>query len=159
MKIRNVTPEYLPKALGLLRRAFPDDREARLVESLHNNGKTIHDWVCIHINKVIGYIGFTNAYHGSEVCGLHLAPLAVKEEFRNQEIGAGLVRFALRQDVIKSRTLFVLGDPGYYRRFGFEPCDRPICPFDKKNEHFMSIRNVASSPFTVRYEKEFSLLS
>jgi putative acetyltransferase len=158
MKIRKVTPDLQPKATALLRNAFPrSNYEMRLVENLHKNGKELHEWVCIHTNKVVAYIAFSRAYNGAEVCGLHLAPLAVKPEFQRQGIASELLRFALRQDVVKSQTLFVLGDPGFYKKFGFEPCAIPVCPFDKKNAHFLSIRNSASAPFTVGYEAEFSI--
>lgn len=156
MKIRKLTPENYAKASALLRQAFPGSNfEVQLVEKFHKNGKPVHEWVCIHTNTVIAYIAFSNAYNGSEVCGLHLAPLAVKPAFQKQGIGSELLRFALRQPVIRESTLFVLGDPGFYRKFGFEPCARPICPFDKKNAHFSSIRNSTNSQFTVGYESEF----
>ena len=157
MKIRKLTTEDYPRASALLRQAFPGSNyEVKLVEDFHRNGTEVHEWVCLHINKVVAYIGFSNAYDGSdEVCGLHLAPLAVKPEFQGQGIGSELLRFALRQDVIKEKKLFVLGDPGFYQKFGFELCKNPICPFDKNNEHFLSIRNEPSSPFTVGYEAEF----
>lgn len=158
MKIRKVTPEIQPKASALLRQTFPESTyEVQLFEKLHKNGRTIHEWVCIHINRVIAYIAFTNAYNGSKVCGLHLAPLAVKPEFQNQGIGSELLRFALRQDIIKANTIFVLGNPGFYKKFGFELCTMPLCPFDKNNAHFLSIRNTTSSPFKVGYEPEFNL--
>ncbi len=158
MKIRKLTPENYAKVTALLRQAFPEsDYEVRLFETLHDNGKTIHEWVCIHINMVIAYIAFTTAYNGSKACGLHLAPLAVKPEFQNQGIGSELLRFALRQDIIKENTIYVLGDPDFYKKFGFERCAMPICPFDKNNAHFSSIRNRASSRFTVGYEPEFKL--
>ena len=156
MKIRKLTPENYAKVAALLRQAFPESRyEELLFEKLHKNGRTIHEWVCIHTNRVIAYIVFTNAYHGSDVCGLHLAPLAVKPEFQHQGIGSELLRFALRQEIIKANTIFVLGDPGFYAKFGFEPCAQPICPFDTKNAHFSSIRNTVTTPFTVGYEPEF----
>lgn len=119
--------------------------------------KAVHEWVCIHLNKIIAYIAFSNAYNGSAVCGLHLAPLAVKPEFQKQGIGSELLRFALRQDVIKANTFFALGDPGFYQKFGFKPCAIPVCPFDKNNGHFLSIRNNTSSRFTVGYEPEFNI--
>lgn len=157
MKIRKVTSDLQPKASALLRNAFPrSNYEVRLVENLHKNAKAVHEWVCIHTNKVVAYIAFSNAYNGTEVCGLHLAPLAVKPEFQKQGIGSELLRFALRQEPIKTETLFVLGNPEFYKKFGFEPCVNPICPFDKKNAHFLSIRNTASAQFTVGYEPEFS---
>ncbi|MBC8316265.1 MAG: N-acetyltransferase [Desulfobulbaceae bacterium] len=157
MKIRQLTPENYGKAYALLRQAFPRSTyEVRLVENFHKNGTAVHEWVCIHRNTIIAYIAFSNAYNGSRVCGLHLAPLAVKPEFQKQGIGSELLRFALRQDIIKENTLFVLGNPGFYTKFGFEHCALPVCPFDKNNAHFLSIRNKAASPFTVGYESEFN---
>jgi len=156
MKIRPLTPENYPKASALLRQAFPrSTQEVQLVENLHKNGKAMHEWVCIHINAVIAYIAFTTAYNGSAVCGLHLAPLAVKPEFQRQGIGSELLRFALRQEAIRDKTIFVLGEPRFYQKFGFAPCAMPICPFDKNNAHFLSLRNNTSSQFTVGYESEF----
>ena len=156
MKIRKLSPDLFAKASALLRQSFPgSDYEERLVVNLHKNEKVIHDWVCIHTNKVIAYIGFSNAYNGDEVCGLHLAPLAVKPDFQHQGIGTELLRFALRQDVIRESTLYVLGKPAFYKKFGFEHCTNPICPFDKENKNFLTIRNSESAQFTIGYEPEF----
>jgi len=156
MKIRKLTPEEYPKALALLRQAFPDSSyEIQLFENLHKNGKDLYEWICIHRNKAIAYIAYSNAFCGKEVCGLHLAPLAVTPQMQNQGIGSELLRFSLRQDVIKKKTLFVLGDPNFYTKFGFEYCNIPACPFDKNNEHFLAIRKSTSGMFTVGYEQEF----
>lgn len=156
MKIRKLTPEDTPRALALLRQAFPNsDYEARLVERLHKNNRVMHEWVCIHINKVVAYIAFTNAYDNGSVCGLHLAPLAVKPEFQGQGFGSELLRFGLRQEAIRESTVFVLGEGRFYRKFGFAPCAQPACPFDRNNGHFFSLRNRTSHPFTVGYEAEF----
>lgn len=158
MKIRKVSFENYNKVYALLRQAFPGStNEVRLVENFHKNRTDIHEWVCIHANTFIAYVAFSNAYKGSVVCGLHLAPLAVKPDFQGQRIGSEILRFALRQDVIKKQTLFVLGAPGFYKRFGFAACKIPTCPFDKKNANFLSIRNDETSQFTVGYEPEFSL--
>lgn len=156
MKIQKVTKETHAKVYALLRCAFPgSEYEAELVRKLHANDKPVHEWVCLHINKVIAYIAFTHAYHGKEVCGLHLAPMAVTPEFQKQRVGSELLNYALRQETIKSQPLFVLGEPGYYKRFGFEPCRLPICPFDKNNAHFLSLRNNTETNFIVDYEPEF----
>ena len=156
MKIQKLTEENRARVYALLRSAFPgSDYEAGVVQHLHENGRTIHEWVCLHTNKVIAYIAFSNAYHGKEICGLHLAPMAVMPDFQQQGVGSELLRFALRQEAIKSRTLFVLGEPRYYSRFGFEACSLPICPFDNNNAHFLSMRNSAADFFTVGYEPEF----
>ncbi len=156
MKIQKVTPEHRPKVYALLQRAFPGSVcEATLVQQLHEHGKPLHEWVCIQTNKVIAYLAFSNAYHGTAVCGLHLAPMAVAPDFQRQGVGSELLRFALRQEEIRSQTLFVLGPHSYYQRFGFEPCSQPICPFATKNAHFLSLRAKDAAAFTVGYESEF----
>lgn len=156
MKIQKLTIESRPKVYALLQAAFPgSDYEAKLIRQFHENNRTVHEWICIHVNKAIAYIAFSNAYHGREICGLHLAPMAVAPDFQKQGVGSELLRFALRQEAIKSQTLFVLGEPTYYKKFGFEPCSQPICPFDKNNAHFLSMRNTVESSFIVGYEPEF----
>jgi putative acetyltransferase len=82
--------------------------------------------------------------------------MAVTPDFQKQGVGTELLRFALRQETIKSRPLFVLGEPGYYQRFGFEPCSLPICPFDTNNAHFLGMRNTVATSFIVGYEPEFN---
>lgn len=144
-------------ALALLRQTFSGSNyEVRLFENLHKGKKSLHEWVCILRNKVIAYIAYSNAYDGKEVCGLHLSPLAVTTNMQNHGIGSELIRFSLRQKEIRDKTLFVLGEPGFYMKFGFEKCVMPICPFDKNNEHFLSLRNNTSNKFTIGYEPEFS---
>ncbi len=156
MKIQKVTPELRAKVYALLRGAFPgSEYEAALVQKLHENGKPLHEWVCLHVNKAIAYIAFSNAYQGKDVCGLHLAPLAVSAEFKQQEVGAELLQFALRQEAINSQPLFVLGDPGYYKSFGFELCSQLSSPFANKKAQFLSLRSQADTQFVVGYEPEF----
>jgi putative acetyltransferase len=156
MKIQKVAEEHRAKVYALLRRAFAgSEYEAELVRQLHQHGKPLHEWVCIHTNKVIAYIAFSNAYRGSGICGLHLAPMAVSPEFQRQGVGSALLKFALRQEAIKNQPLFILGEPGYYKRFGFAPCSLPVCPFDRNNAHFLCTRNNTTEPFTIGYEPEF----
>lgn len=156
MKIRKVTDENLAKAVALLQASFPDsEAESQLVQNLHQHGKLLHEWVCIHTNKIIAYIGFSTAYQGTEVCGLHLGPMAVNPAFQKQGVGTELLRYALTQEPIKSSPIYVLGRPDFYTRFGFTLCAIPICPFDTNNAHFLSIRNQAADHFTVGYESEF----
>jgi putative acetyltransferase len=156
MKIRELTPQDYPMALALVRQTFSGSSyELRLFENLHKKGKPLHEWVCIHRNRVIAYLAYSNAFNGKEVCGLHLALLAVTANMQNQGIGSELLRFSLRQNEIREKPLFVLGDPNFFMKFGFEKCTMIICPFDKKNEHFLSLRNNIPGTFTIGYEPEF----
>jgi putative acetyltransferase len=156
MKIQAVTPEHRPKVYALLQRAFPGSAyEAELVRQLHRQERPLLEWVAIQAGKVIAYLAFSRAFHGREVCGLHLAPLAVAPDFQGRGVGSELLRFALRQEAVRSRPLFVLGEPAYYRRFGFEPCRQPVCPYDRDNAHFLSMGAAGAAPFVVGYEPEF----
>lgn len=157
MKIQKVTLEHRPKVYALLQRAFPgSSNEEALVRRLHEQNRSLHEWVCIHTNKVIAYIAFSTAYHGRQPCGLHLAPLAVAPDFQKQGVASELLRFALRQEAIKEQPLFVLGASAFFQRFGFTPCSRPLCHFDNGNTHFMAMRSEGDESFTVGYEPEFS---
>jgi putative acetyltransferase len=157
MKIRQLTPEYYPKAASLLNHAFAPDRyQVQLFDKLHEHNRTMHEWVCLIRDSVIAYIGFTNAYKEKKIIGLHLGPLAVKPQMQRQGIGSELLRYALRQEGVRENTIFVLGDTRFYQKFGFEPCAVPTCPFDKGNRNFLSIRYGADEQYMVGYEPEFS---
>ncbi len=157
MKIRQLTPENYLKTSALLQKAYPKSSyETELIENFHKNDRDVHEWVCIQTNKVIAYIAFSNAYNGSEICGLHLGPLAVKQGFRKQGIATELVKFALRQAVVKDQPVFVLGNPLFFKRFGFEHCSQPVSPFAKnKFTYFLSLNNNIETQFTIGYEPEF----
>jgi len=156
MKIRKVDAEHHARVYALLKNAFPGSNyEASLVRLFHTRQTPIHDWACIQSGKVIAYIAFSNAYRGKEVCGLHLAPMAVAPEWQLQGIGSQLLRFALRQEEIKQQPLFVLGEPAYYRQFGFTSTDTPTCPYDRDNRHFLSLHNATHDDFTIGYAPEF----
>lgn len=157
MKIQKLAAENRPKVYALLQCAFPESAyKTGLVKNLHDHGRPLSEWICLHTNKVIAYIAFANAYHGKEVCGLHLATLAVSPDFAVLDAGSELLRYALRQEEIKSQPLFVMGEAGYYSRFGFEPCRLPICPFGRNNANFLSLHNTIDTFFTVGYEPEFT---
>lgn len=156
MKIRPMHPDLLAKAGSLVHHAFAPSRyELRVFDTLHAGNRPLHEWVCIHRNAVIAYISFSRAFHGKEVCGLHLAPLAVQPQMQGQGIGSELLRFALRQEAIVRQAIFVLGRPAFYQRFGFVACTAPICPFAKKNKNFLRLRSAGNEPFTIGYEPEF----
>lgn len=158
MKIRKLIPENHARVSALLQQTFSDsNEEVQLIENLHKNKKPLHEWICIQNGKTVAYIAFSNAYFRAQICGLHLAPLAVHPKNQHLGIGSELLRFALKQDAIKESTIFVLGYPAFYQKFGFKHCTMPICPFDKNNAHFLSIRNNTTRQYTVGYEPEFTV--
>lgn len=105
--------------------AFPTDVEARLVEALRANGKAVVSLVAEGGTTVAGHLLFSPVSVEREASsapapGVGLAPLAVRPEFQRRGIGARLVETGL--DACRRAGfafVVVLGEPRYYRRFGF----------------------------------------
>lgn len=156
MKIRKVSPDSRSKVYGLFRKGFPGSNfELNILQKLHKNDRILYEWACIHTNKNIGYIAFSNAYNGDDVCGVHLIHFVVKPEFQGRGIGTELLHFALRQEELQDQAIYVLGDGRFYKRFGFEACSNPSCPFGEKGKQFLSLQNIPGKHFTIGYEPEF----
>ncbi len=154
--MRSVAPIDHDKIIKLLDEAFAPSRyESTLVTRLRAHGKSIKEWVAEDKCGLVGYICYSNAFRGGDVIGYHLAPIAVRSDAQKKGIGSSLILDSLAIIGDGQAPVFVLGDPGYYRRFGFIHIESPTCPFDPANEHFMAFRWNECSPFTVGYEEEF----
>ncbi len=109
------------EAVGrLLRAAFPTSAEARLVERLCGGGDAVLSLVAVEAGDVVGHVLFSRLR--APASALALAPLAVRADRRRRGIGALLVEAGLdRAKRDGWQGVVVLGDPAYYRRFGFRP--------------------------------------
>jgi putative acetyltransferase len=107
----------------VLRLAFGQDDEADLVDALDAGGFTRLSLVAEKDGHIVGHILFSDLPiigRAGTVAALALAPLAVLPDYQNQGIGSKLVRDGL--DACREqghRIVVVVGDPRYYRRFGF----------------------------------------
>lgn len=116
-----ITPETSAdtRALYLLTRtAFDRLREAELVEALRREGALALSLTARLGRAYLGHAAFSPL--AAPFPAWALGPLAVRACCRRQGIGEALVRAGIeiaRERGIKA--LFVLGDPAYYRRFGF----------------------------------------
>jgi putative acetyltransferase len=80
--------------------------------------------VAVRDGQVVGHVMLSpvEVVDGDRVArALVLAPLSVHPSAQGQGVGAALVHRALE---LAGSAVVVLGDPGYYGRFGFEPCTR-----------------------------------
>jgi putative acetyltransferase len=102
----------------LLESAFGGRDEVELVRALRKDGDIAYELVCTSGADVTGHIVFS-PLDGPLRC-LALAPLSVLPQKQGHGIGTMLVKQGLeaarQQDW---QAVFVLGDPGYYQRFGF----------------------------------------
>ena len=76
--------------------------------------------VAVEENKIVGHAMFWRMKTPEGTLGL--GPVAVVTEYRRKGIAASLIREGLRQAGEQGwKSVFVLGNPSYYRRFGFDP--------------------------------------
>lgn len=128
--IRPHEPHDAPAVRDLLTLAFPIDAEARLVESLAEENSIVSALVAERDSASAGPIaGFLACspvtLDGQPTTGVGLAPLAVHPDDRSAGLGAALITAGLKQCTdIGAEFAVVLGEPGYYTRFGFEPASR-----------------------------------
>lgn len=103
--------------------AFPNEELRPLVRALLQETPSVLSLVAIAgWSALIGHIVFTpcSVAGGSDGVAL-LGPLAVAPAWQKRGVGSALVRAGL--DWLRSANfykVFVLGDPAYYGRFGFE---------------------------------------
>lgn len=77
--------------------------------------------VAVSEGRVVGHVVCTRA-HVDDAPALGLGPLSVHPEFQGQGVGEALMREVLARAEESGETLVALvGDPGYYGRFGFVP--------------------------------------
>lgn len=109
----------------LLVEAFGQKDEAELVENLRKCEEFVPELSIVGVedDKVIGHILFTPLKVEGEkgtFDALALAPLAVHPNHQKVGIGSSLVEHGLEEcRRLGHRMVVVLGDPNYYRRFGF----------------------------------------
>ena len=102
----------------LLLSAFPTSLEARLVCKLRRDGDLALSLVAVEGKDVVGHAGFSRLL--SPNASLALAPVAVTAGRRRRGIAFSLIEDGLERARADGwQTVIVLGDPDYYRRFGF----------------------------------------
>jgi putative acetyltransferase len=107
------------------REAFPSALESQLVDALRASGRATISLVAERDGVVVAHILFSPVTVGERppelTRALGLAPVAVSPAFQSKGVGSALIKSGL--DVARHagyRFVVVLGEPGYYARFGFQ---------------------------------------
>ena len=95
--------------------------EHLIVDALRDEGALAVSLVAVRNGQPIGHIAFSEAVVGEMTEGWYLVgPVAVFPEFQHQGIGSMLVVAGLEEvRTREARGCVLVGDPGFYRRFGF----------------------------------------
>src|SRR5262249_55205606 len=125
--------------------AFGQKAEAGLVDTLRKNScfNSKMSLVAIQNNQVVGHVLFSplNAdKSGRPILAAALAPLAVLPEYQRKEIGTALVHQGLKNlSELGYEVVLVLGDPSFYKRFGFsvELARNILCRY--RSDHLMAL--------------------
>jgi putative acetyltransferase len=126
--IRIENQEDIFQVRTLNEQAFEQPGEANIVDTLRQTCPEYLSLVAEDGTIIVGHILFTPVViedSGRKVQGMGLAPMAVSPDRQRQGIGSLLVRGGLR--ILRDQGcpfVIVLGHPGYYPRFGFEPASR-----------------------------------
>jgi putative acetyltransferase len=99
--------------------AFPSQAEADLVDRLREDRSAVLSLVAVLEQRVVGHAIFSRMKTPSGA--LCLGPVGVLASHRRQGVAARLIRkglFAAKAGGWAS--VFVLGNPAYYHRFGFD---------------------------------------
>ena len=121
MKIRETIASDMPDLEALYPAAFPDEELRPLVRALQGEPADTLSLAAFTAAKLVGHIVRTRCHvDGSDATFALLGPLAVLPEHQRTGIGTALVETGvqrLRDEGVCS--IYVLGDPAYYGRFGF----------------------------------------
>ncbi|MEV6598967.1 N-acetyltransferase [Actinoplanes sp. NPDC051346] len=123
MNLRVERPGDAGPVWAVLTAAFPTDAEARLVDALRDTDSWLPGLsvVAEENGRVVAYALLSRITVGSDPA-LALGPVAVLPGEQRRGLGAAVISEVLKlATVAGERLVLVLGDPAYYRRFGFTP--------------------------------------
>ena len=138
VEVRLETPEDREAVWALVAGAFPTRDEADLVDRLRADGDVVYSLVAVEAGAVVSHVLFSRMTAPFRALGL--APVATSAVHRRRGIAARLIEDGLaraRRDGWAG--VFVLGDPAYYGRFGFDVALAAGFSSPYAGEHFMAL--------------------
>lgn len=126
LTIRPAAGDDVPRIDALLRTSFPAPAEAMLVRDLCMDGDMVLTLVAVEDqdDRLVGMVAFSRmavTVHDKAVPAVALAPIAVATSHRGQGVADALIQAGIDQLEAAGIVLcFVLGDPAFYGRFGFD---------------------------------------
>jgi putative acetyltransferase len=117
--IRAEAPADLAAIYEVVAAAFQRPDEAVLVAHLHSD-ECVISLVAVDGDEIVGHVLFSGMVAPFRALGL--GPVSVRPNRQRAGIGSKLIRTGLDQAREAGwQAVFVLGDPKFYNRFGFDP--------------------------------------
>mgnify|MGYP000278552426 CR=1 FL=1 len=162
ISIRNEKESDCTRISEVITLAFKDDphsdgREAEIVELMREDSALIISLVAEVDNKIVGHIAFSKVTINDEFIDWYgLAPVSIAPKYQNQGVGSQLIEEGLKRlKKLNAKGCVLLGEPGYYQRFGFEADEKLILP-DVPAEYFQALSFNSSIPDgIVKYHQAF----
>ena len=131
IEIRESGPADVAAIEALYARAFPEEDLLPLVRALAVEPRGVLSLVALAGGSLAGHVAFTECgISGSGAKAALLGPLAVAPDRQRSGIGTALVRAGLERLAAAGVVrVLVLGDPGYYGRFGFATEEKIAPPY------------------------------
>ena len=119
MIVRPETPCDLAAIRVVEKAAFLQSAEAQLVDDLRDAGDSVFSLVAVEGGTIVGHAMFSRLK--APFPALALGPVAVLPEHQRAGVGTQLIREGITRSAAAGWAgIFVLGDPSFYRRFGFD---------------------------------------
>ena len=126
MIIRETLPTDFDDITHCIFSAFQNDGEVTLVWQLRADNDVVMELVAEEAGSIVGHVVVSNLSLNPDFslrCG-GVAPLSVLPSHQSNGIGSRLMEAVIeRSRSVELDALFLLGDPDYYQRFGFEVTD------------------------------------
>ncbi|WP_139215182.1 GNAT family N-acetyltransferase [Oceanisphaera psychrotolerans] len=123
--------------------AFGRDDEADLVWALREQGAISLSQVAEYEGAIIGHLAMSPVQVNGEDTGwLGLAPVSVWPDCQQQGVASAMIREALDSaNELDWAGVVVLGEPAFYRRFGFRPASELglECAYPGAGDAFMAL--------------------
>jgi putative acetyltransferase len=141
--------------------SFPGAGEADLVDRLRGDGDVVISLIAVEEDTLTGHVMLSKM--AAPFPALGLGPVAVLPDWRRKGIAAALIQEGIKRASHDGWAgIFVLGDPSYYRRFGFESKHADGFESAYAGPHFMALPlNGKELPLTsghLDYARAFSAL-
>lgn len=114
--------------------------EAAIIDALREADALTVSLVATIDNEVVGHVAFSPiTIDGRNLSWFGLGPVSVKPELHGHGVGTALIHEGLsRLKQAGAKGCVLLGDPAFYRRFGFE--NDPALQYEgAPAEYFMSV--------------------